>query len=140
MTVSEFRIRICPQRQRGPLKRLPGQIPGLKETRAVVISSQRGLEIVNRVLSESGASILEVSSRVQEVIRRRVQNELGIEEIGAIRICVARIAYGEKRRTRAGKWRAQSWTMLQVASGVEVSPRWNEGDCDVWSSSPNIVK
>ncbi len=80
------------------VRRLSGQIPGLKEMRPSVRSSKRGLEVVVRVVLESEANIVDASARVQEVIRRRVEQELGIQEVGSIRVYVARIAHEERKR------------------------------------------
>ncbi len=85
------------------VRRLSGQVPGLKEMRPSVRSSKRGLELVIRVVLEAHANIPEASARVQEVIRRRVEQELGIQDVGPIRVYVSRIAHDERKPVEQGE-------------------------------------
>ncbi len=62
--------------------------------------TKKGLEIVNRVVLEHGASIPETSSRVLDIIRTRLEKELGIEEIGSIRVHVVRITHEEPAKEK----------------------------------------
>ena len=82
------------------VQRLSGHIPGLHEMRPSVSISKGGLEIVNRVVLEHGASIPETSSRALEIIRRRLEKELGIEEIGSIRVHVVRITHEDPAKEK----------------------------------------
>ena len=82
------------------VQRLSGHIPGLHEMRPSVSISKGGLQIVNRVVLEHGASIPETSSRVLDIIRTRLEKELGIEEIGSIRVHVVRITHEEPAKEK----------------------------------------
>jgi uncharacterized alkaline shock family protein YloU len=74
------------------LKKSTSHIDGIEDIRPMVIEGKRGLEILSRVSVKEDTSIPQITLRIQEVIKSQVRDVLGIEEMGAIRTHIYRIA------------------------------------------------
>jgi len=89
------------------IRRLTGIIPEIKELRPDVRATKKGNIIVDlRVVLKSEANIPELTARLQDVTRSKIQEVLGIEEQIIIRIHVAKIISleeKEKKRKTAEK-------------------------------------
>jgi len=88
------------------IKRLAGIIPEIKELRPDVIATKKGIVVDIRVVLKSEANIPELTARLQEITKSKIQEVLGIEEQIIIRIHVAKIISiedKEKRRRDAEK-------------------------------------
>lgn len=73
------------------IKRLAGVIPEIRELRSDVIATKKGLEVGLRVVLRSEANIPDLTSRLQEITRSKIQEVLGLEEQIMIRIHIAKI-------------------------------------------------
>jgi uncharacterized alkaline shock family protein YloU len=82
------------------IKRLSGLIPGIKELRPDVIASKKGIIVDLRVILKSEANIPELTERLQEVTRAKIQEVLGIEEQIIIKIHVLKIISNEEKDKR----------------------------------------
>lgn len=83
------------------IKRLTGVLPEIRELRPDVIATKKGLMVTLRVILRSEANIPELTSRLQEITRSKIQEVLGLEEQIVIRIHVAKIiSIEEKERKR----------------------------------------
>jgi hypothetical protein len=84
------------------IRRLTGIIPEIKELRPDVRATKKGSIVVDlRVVLRSEANIPELTSRLQDITRSKIQEVLGIEEQIIIRIHVAKIiGIEEKERKR----------------------------------------
>jgi hypothetical protein len=84
------------------IRRLAGIIPEIKELRPDVRATKKGSIVVDlRVVLRSEANIPELTSRLQDITRSKIQEVLGIEEQIIIRIHVAKIiGIEEKDRKR----------------------------------------
>jgi len=83
------------------IKRLTGIIPEIRELRPDVIATKKGIEVKLRVILKSEANIPELTARLQEITRARIQEVLGVEEQIIIRIHIAKIiSIEEKDRKR----------------------------------------
>lgn len=81
------------------IKRLAGVLPGIKELRPDVIATKKGIIVDLRVILKSEANIPELTERLQEITRLKMQEVLGIEEQIIIKIHVLKIiSYDEKRK------------------------------------------
>lgn len=69
----------------------------IKELRPNVIATKKGLEVDLRVTLRSGTNIPELTGRLQEITRSKIQEVLGIEEQILIRIHVAKIISTEDK-------------------------------------------
>jgi uncharacterized alkaline shock family protein YloU len=83
------------------IRRLGGVIPEIKELRPDVIATKKGIIVDLRVVLKSEANIPELTARLQEITRSKIQEVLGIEEQIVIKIHVAKIIpFEEKERRR----------------------------------------
>lgn len=83
------------------VRRLTGVLPEIKELRPNVRATKKGSIVVDlRVVLKSEANIPELTSRLQEIARSKIQEVLGIEEQIIIRIHVAKIIGIEERNRK----------------------------------------
>lgn len=82
------------------IKRLSGAIPGIKELRPDVVASKKGIIVDLRVILKSEANIPELTERLQEITRSKIQEVLGIEEQIIIKIHVLKIALHEDKQRK----------------------------------------
>lgn len=79
------------------IKRLAIEIPGIKELRPDVVAGKKGLMVDLRIILKSEANIPELTERLQEITRLKIQEVLGIEEQIIIKIHVLKIISAEER-------------------------------------------
>jgi hypothetical protein len=82
------------------IKRLTGFIPEIRELRPDVIATKKGINVDLRVILKSEANIPEMTARLQEITRAKIQEVLGIEEQINIRIHVAKIISIEEKEKK----------------------------------------
>lgn len=82
------------------IKRLAGLIPQIKELRPDVIASKKGIIVDLRVILRSEANIPELTERLQEITRLKIQEVLGIEEQIIIKIHVLKIIPPEEKERK----------------------------------------
>lgn len=81
------------------IKRLTKDFSEIKDMRPAVIASKRGVEVNLRVTLQSEVNIPDLTSHLQEMIKTRIQEMLGIEEQIIVKVHVAKITtYGEKKK------------------------------------------
>ncbi len=80
------------------VRRLGGRLEEVKEMHPEVIVTKEGLEIHNRITLGPNLSIPEASSRIQETIKKYVEDVLGIRDIVAIKVLVTKIAHEEVKK------------------------------------------
>ncbi|MFA5085740.1 MAG: alkaline shock response membrane anchor protein AmaP, partial [Candidatus Omnitrophota bacterium] len=73
------------------IKRAMKNLPEIKESRPSVRANKRGIVIVNRVVLFSDVNIPETTEKIQNIVKTRVQEMLGVEETVEIRINVTKI-------------------------------------------------
>ncbi len=78
------------------IRRLAGIIPEVKELRPNVVANKKGIIVEMRVVLRSEANIPELTGRLQDITKTRIQEVLGVDEQIIIRIHVAKIAHDEK--------------------------------------------
>jgi len=83
------------------IKRLAGMMPEIKELRPDVIA-KKGIIIVDlRVVLKFEASLPDLTSRLQELTRTKIQEVLGVEEQIVVKVHIAKIiAQEEKEKKR----------------------------------------
>jgi len=79
------------------IKRLAGIIPEIKELRPDVKATKKGIIVDIRVVLKSESSIPELTARLQEITRSKIQEVLGLEEQIIIKIHVAKIITIEEK-------------------------------------------
>jgi uncharacterized alkaline shock family protein YloU len=78
------------------IRRLAGVIPEVKELRPNVVANKKGIIVDMRIILRSEANIPELTSRLQEITKSKIQEILGLEEQVIIRIHVAKISHDER--------------------------------------------
>jgi uncharacterized alkaline shock family protein YloU len=78
------------------IRRLAGVIAEVKELRPNVVANKKGIIVDMKVVLRSEANIPELTSRLQDITKSKIQEVLGLEEQIIIRIHVAKIAHDEK--------------------------------------------
>jgi len=78
------------------IRRLAGVIPEVKELRPNVVANKKGIIVDMRIILRSEANIPELTSRLQDITKSKIQEILGLEEQVIIRIHVAKISHDEK--------------------------------------------
>lgn len=82
------------------IKRVALIIPEIKELRPDVIATKKGIVADLRVTLRSEANIPDLTSRLQEITRSKIQEVLGIEEQIIIRIHISKIAGSDEKERR----------------------------------------
>ncbi len=82
------------------IKRISSVIPEIKELRPDVIATKKGIIVDLKLVLKSEANIPELTARLEEIVRAKIQEVLGIEEQILIRIHVAKIVSEERERKR----------------------------------------
>lgn len=78
------------------IRRLAVIIPEVKELRPNVVANKKGIIVDMRVVLRSEANIPELTSRLQDIAKSKIQEVLGLEEQIIIKIHVAKIVHDEK--------------------------------------------
>lgn len=82
------------------IRRLAGIIPEIKELRPDVIATKKGIIVDLRVVLKAEANIPELTDRLQDITRSKIQEVLGIEEQIIIKIHVTKIISIEQREKK----------------------------------------
>ena len=78
------------------IKRALRQLPEVKELKPNVRAGKKGISIVTRVTLYSDAKIPETTEKIQNLVKTRVQDMLGVEEPISIRVHVVKIVHKEE--------------------------------------------
>ena len=84
------------------VKRLVYREPEIKEVRTMIIATKRGLQLEIRMILKTEVNIPDMTSRLQEMIKNKIQETLGVDEPVTIRIHVVKIAT-DTEKPRRGK-------------------------------------
>jgi len=80
------------------IRRIAGIMPEIKELRPDVRANKKGVIVVDlRVVLKSEANIPELTARLQDITRSRIQEVLGIEEQIIIKIHITKIISPEEK-------------------------------------------
>ncbi len=82
------------------IKRVALVIPEIRELRPDVIATKKGIVADLRITLRSEANIPDLTSRLQEITRSRIQEVLGIEEQIIIRIHISKIISAEDKERK----------------------------------------
>ncbi len=82
------------------IRRLAHILPEIKELRPDVIATKKGILVDLRVVLKSEANIPELTARLQDITRTKIQEVLGVEEQIIIKIHVTKIISLEERERK----------------------------------------
>jgi len=85
------------------VKRLTTQIPEIRESRPEVVANKKGIQMDLRIVLKSEVNIPELTLKLQELIKTRIQEILGVEESVLVRIHVAKIVGEEEDKGKRKK-------------------------------------
>lgn len=74
------------------IRRITKHLHGIKEIRPDVVANKKGLHVFVRVTLLEETNIPEISEEIQRVIRKKIQDMLGIEENIQTRVHIVKIA------------------------------------------------
>jgi len=94
------------------IRRLAVIIPEVKELRPNVVANKKGIVVEMRVVLRSEANIPELTSRLQEITKSKIQEVLGVDEQIIIRIHVAKIAHDEKDVRRKKDFEKEDYSTM----------------------------
>jgi uncharacterized alkaline shock family protein YloU len=82
------------------VRRLVYKMPDIKEVRPNIIATKKGIEIECRLILKADVNIPDLTLKLQELIKNRIQEILGLEEIIIVRIHVVKIISEESKGKR----------------------------------------
>lgn len=85
------------------IKRALKQLPEVKELRPSVRAGKKGIVIVNKVTLFSDINIPETTEKIQNLVKARVQDMLGVEEPINIKVHVVKISHKEEAARQVKK-------------------------------------
>lgn len=85
------------------VKRLTSHLTEIKETRPDVIATKKGIQIDLRVVLRSEANIPDLTLKLQELVKSRIQDILGVEETVNIHVHVAKIIASDEEKDKLKK-------------------------------------
>jgi len=85
------------------IRRMCSSIPEVKELRPYVIAGKRGIEIDLKVILRSEINIPELTTRLQDLVKNRLQDLLGVDEQIIVRIHIAKIVSTEEKDKKGKK-------------------------------------
>lgn len=94
------------------IRRLSGVIPEVKELRPHVVANKKGIIVDMRVVLHSEANIPELTSRLQDITKTKIQEVLGVEEQIIIRIHVAKIVRDEKDNRKKKDFEKEDYSTI----------------------------
>lgn len=74
------------------IKRLSIQVPEIKEIRPTVLAIKKGLDIEIKLTLKAEGNIPDLTSRLQELVKRKIEEAIGIEGKINIRVHVVKIS------------------------------------------------
>ncbi len=84
-------------------KRIVSRIPEVREVKSKISASKKGLLIKIKLILRAEGSIPEVTSRVQELVKRKVQDTIGLDEPIEVAIFVGKILADQGKEKRPPK-------------------------------------
>lgn len=82
------------------IKKAAIAIAEVKEIRSDVVAGKKGIDITTRVTLWSDINIPETAQKIQDIIKSRVQNILGIEEAITVKVHVAKIVQKDEKKKK----------------------------------------
>ena len=89
------------------IRRASAHISEVKELRANVTANKKGINITNRVIIYSDANIPNATEGIQNILRSRIQEMLGIEDPVNIKVHIAKIVPREMKGNKVPEIKAR---------------------------------
>jgi uncharacterized alkaline shock family protein YloU len=85
------------------IKRVANKTPEVREIKSKISASKKGLQIKITLVLRADGSIPEVTSRVQELVKKKVQEAIGLDESIEVTIYVGKILPDQVKEDRQRK-------------------------------------
>lgn len=85
------------------IKRSLKQLPEVKELKPSVKAGKKGILIINKITLFSDVNIPEMTEKIQNIVKSRVQEMLGVEEPISIRVHIVKIVHKEEAPKKPNK-------------------------------------
>ncbi|MCK5580919.1 MAG: alkaline shock response membrane anchor protein AmaP [Candidatus Omnitrophica bacterium] len=72
-------------------RRVIARVPEVKEVRSTITAGKKGLEVSTRLVLNTEVNIPEMTAKLQDVVKRKVQGTIGLEENVRVRVHVIKI-------------------------------------------------
>lgn len=82
------------------IKRLSFQLKEIKDAKAIVKATKKGIDVRMRVVLRSETNIPDFTAKLQDIIASRIQEVFGIDEPINVRIHVAKIVTSEEKNKK----------------------------------------
>lgn len=82
------------------VKRILYRLPEIKETKLHIVKNKKGIEADTRIVLKTEVSIPEMTGRLQELVKSKIEEVLGIEEPVVVRVHVVKIVSDEHKAKR----------------------------------------
>ncbi len=82
------------------VKRLVYKVSEVKEVRCNMIKTKKGIEVETRLVLRADVHIPDMTARLQDLIKSKIQDMLGVDEIIIVRIHIGKIASEENKSKR----------------------------------------
>lgn len=80
------------------IQRVVARASEVKEVRSNIIAGKKGLEVMIRLVLNADINIPELTSHLQELVKRKIQDIIGIEETVVVKVDVTKIIPDSKSR------------------------------------------
>lgn len=94
------------------IRRLASVVPEVKELRPDVVANKKGIIVDMRVVLLSEANIPDLTARLQEITKTKIQEVLGLEEQIIIRIHVAKIVHDDRDSRKKKDFEKESYSTI----------------------------
>lgn len=103
------------------VKRLANQMPEIRDAKADVRASKKGVNINMRVVLAQETNIPDFTARLQELIATRTQDVFGLDETISVRIHIAKIVTHEDKGNRKQKQQQEEKEEITVPyQGIKI--------------------
>lgn len=79
------------------VRRLIYKMPEIKEAKSHIVATKRGIEVEVRLILRTDVNIPDMTTKLQELVKNKIQETLGVEELVIVRIHVAKIITDEMK-------------------------------------------
>ncbi len=77
------------------VKRVLSKFPEVKESKPSIVATKRGLDMEVRLILKADVNIPDFTAGLQEAVRRKIQDAIGLEEPVSVRMHVVKIMAGD---------------------------------------------
>lgn len=85
------------------IRRVTGSLPGVKEIKPDVVANRKGLQVFAKVILLEETNIPDISEEIQRLVRKKIQDMLGIEENIQTRVHIVKIVSKEGEGKKEGE-------------------------------------